>query len=459
MKWILPITCLSLFACTVSEPPVAGIERVDIPSEWSSAGKGQSKKISTGWVSDFRDPQLTKLVNEAMNANPDVLATAQRLRVVKASSVKAGANRQPNVDGSLSATGRHDEGNYDGSAALSFRATWEADLWGRLRDLQSAADADYYAAQADLRSARLSLAANTARSWYQLISAEESLELARITLDSYQKNLRIISRNYRAGDPSTRVIHVQLARTNVYSTEQRMRSQTRARDDARRSLETLLGRYPAAKLSSPKSLPSFPRDIPVGMPLQLIERRPDLVAAREDIYAAGMRADAARKNLLPNLSLNASVGQNSSDLAKLLDPSTLASQVGANLAAPLYDAGSRRADVDAAAGRYQAQIHTYVSRSLNAFREVENYLAAETSLREQEEFLLKEVEQAALAEKQAERDYAQGIDGADVLNLLEAQRRALNARSSIISLRSQRIQNRINLYLALGGDFSTQASS
>ncbi|MBT8037446.1 MAG: efflux transporter outer membrane subunit [Verrucomicrobiae bacterium] len=455
------ITCFTLYL-TSCQPSGARSTplKIDIPNAWKASTNSASTRISTGWVKDFNDPRLSQLVDEANNNNPDLLATSERLKAARTGVVRARANRIPSVSsstsGSRSRTNRDAAGSsrsYTTNQNINIGASWEIDLWGRLRHLQSAARADYDATIADLRATRLSLAANTASLWYQLISAENQVKLAENTLASYRKVEKIISRNYKAG--TARALALQLSRNNVYSAERILRSRLRRRDDSRRNLEIILGRYPSGAITSPTSLPGIRQSVPSGMPADLINRRPDLVIARKRLEATFHRAHATQKNLLPSLQLTGSTGIRSSDLGNLLDPGFLASSIASSISQSLFDGGSRREDARAAVARNQAEIHDFSTAALKAFREVESALASENWLKQQEHYLQKELEQAALAERQAERDYAEGIEGVDILDLLETQRRASNARSSLIDLQNQRIQNRINLHLALGGDFAT----
>ncbi|BDS08297.1 adeC/adeK/oprM family multidrug efflux complex outer membrane factor [Oceaniferula spumae] len=462
---LLPAIALAVMsaACVPIDKPTSQAQ-IEVPTAWKASGEGTSGKISRGWIKDLNDSRLPKLVNEAMANNPSILATADRLKAARAGVIRARANRLPSA--SASAGGSRSRANsdaaggsasYSGGKNINIGASWELDLWGRLRHLHTAARADYDATVADLRGAKLSLAANTASTWYNLISSENQVKLARETLDSYQKVEKIIIRNYKAG--TARSLELQLSRNNVFSAERILRVRLRNRDDARRNLETLLGRYPSAAIAAPTELPTIPQGVPSGLPSELIARRPDIVAARLDLYSSFHRAKAAKKDLLPSLRLTGSSGTSSSNYSNLLDPGFLVTSISTSISQSLFEAGANREDARAAVARNNAAIHDYAGTVLSAYREVESALASETWLKQQEFFLRKELEQAALAERQAERDYAEGVDGVDILDLLETQRRASNARSSLIDLQNQRIQNRINLYLALGGDFATRTPS
>lgn len=427
--------------------------KINTPAVWQAADSKQNQQVSQAWLNGFQDQSMRSTVKEALQNNQNLQAAAARLRAAKEQTVQSRAAMLPRLNGGTSAAVTDTETARTERYGLSLAASWEADLWGRLRDLNGASAADFDAAVSEFRNARLSIAATTAKSYCNLISAQQQFTLANTTLTSFEKNLRIIERNYKAGVPGVRALDVQLGRTNVSSAQRSVKSRQLERDESARTLELLLGRYPAATVAAARNLPEIGGSIPAGLPASLIERRPDLAAARARIEASAKRSDAARKNLLPNLSLSANGGTSSSAFSQLLNVDQLVSTIAANLTQNLYSGGANQAEARAALARNDAAIHDYAQTSLEAFREVESAIASESSLRAQEGFLQKEVEQAALAEKQAERDYSEGVEGVDILSVLESQRRANNARSSLIRLKNDRLQSRINLHLALGGSF------
>jgi NodT family efflux transporter outer membrane factor (OMF) lipoprotein len=435
----------------VTLPKAQDSLRINTPEVWQAVRTAEQKEISQGWLKDFQDPRATSLAQEALRHNQDLQSAAAQLRVSRELTLQARAELLPRLraggSGGLSDSDASSTRNY----GLSLGASWEPDLWGRLRDLNRAVAGDFDAAVAEFRGAQLSLVAATVKSYCNVISAQQQWVLAETTRDSFEKNLRIIERNYKSGVPNVRALDVQLGRSNVSQAQRTEKARELERDDAIRSLEVLLGRYPATAIKPGAELPQVNQRVLTGWPASLIERRPDLQAARARLQASAYRASAAKKSLLPNFSLlgNASVG--GPRLSRLLDPAELVSTVTANFTQALYAGGALESEVRAAVERNRALIHDYAQRSLVAFREVESAIAAEESLREQEVFLKKEVEQAALAERQAERDYSEGIDGVDILSVLESQRRANNARSALIRLQNERLQNRVDLYLALGG--------
>ena len=446
---------LGLAACLAGCSFQAPINDLAIrtPSTWADASRGKEGKISTGWVSEFPDAGLKRSVNEALEHNRSLKAAAARLREAKEETIIARARQLPTLDaGTRGGTSDGPDFSRIQSYDLNLAASWEPDLWGRLRDLTRAAEADERAAIEDFRGARLSLAANAAKSYVNLISAEQEVDLAVFTLESFQKNLRIIERTYKATGEGA--LDIQFARTNVSSAERTLEARKLDRDNAARSLEVLQGRYPGGQSRAAKTLPDLPGSVPAGIPASMIERRPDLAAARARIFASAQRADAARKSLLPDFSLSGTGGAAGARLSDLLKPDFLIANITARVDQMIFDGGALAANARGALASNDRLVSEYAQLALDAFREVEATLAADRSLGIQEKFLKSEVEQASLAEKQAERDYAEGINP-NILSVLEAQRRANNARAAIIRLRNQRLQNRFDLHLALGGDFKT----
>lgn len=448
------IVCLGFLSGCGFEAPQENLS-IDSPQSWAAVSSGSNGKISSGWLSTFNDRELKRSVAQALEHNQSLKAAAARLREAKEQTIISRARQLP--DFNLGTRGSVSEGSelprrqsYD----LNLAASWEPDLWGRLRDLTSAAAAEERAAVEDFRGARLSLAANAAKAYTNLVSAEQEVDLAEFTLESFQKNLRIIERTYKATGEGA--LDIQFARTNVSSAQRNLEARRLDRDDAARTLEVLQGRYPKGETRSSSTLPDLPSSVPAGIPAGMVERRPDLAAARAQIFASAKRADAARKSLLPDFSLTGSSGTAGPRLSDLLNADFLISSVTGRLDQILFDGGERAAQTRGALARNERLIHEYAQLALQAFREVEATLAADRSLGAQEAFLEEEVAQASLAERQSERDYAEGINP-NILSVLEAQRRANNARAAIIRLRNFRLQNRFDLHLALGGDFRTEA--
>lgn len=398
---------------------------------------------------------MTTIVKEALAHNQGLKAAAHRLKAAKEGTIIGRAARLPSVNASTNYRATDSlQSSSSESYGISLNAAWEPDLWGRLRNLDYATQANYAASVADFRNARLSLAANTAQAWCNLVTSEQQLALAKTNVESFSKALIVVERRYKAN--TLRSVDVQFARNNVANSNRSLSARNLDRDNAARNLEVLLGRYPAASIDSSDQLPYLSESIPVGLPSSLLERRPDLEAARARLFASAQSAEAARKNLLPNIRITGSASNGSNTFRQTFDPNFLIYSIAASLAQTVYQGGALSARARAALDRNQAAIEDYSRLALLAFREVESAVETDRSLSEQERYLKQEVKQSQLAVKRAISDISLGIDGASFLEYLEAQRRAESAGISLIRLKNQRLQNRIDLHLALGGDYSTK---
>lgn len=411
-----------------------------------------------GWLADFDDRTLEALVREALENNPDLRVTAAKLDAAHAALRIAGADLAPTLTLKAAAS-RVKRNNTSGFSITSSRIerytpsmdlAWELDVWGRLRDEQFAARMDAEQAAANLRAARLSLAANTAKGWFDVAETELQTQLAIQTHQSYTNNLAVLEEGLQRG--LTKALDVRLMRTSVRNAEGTLHQRLRERDAARRALEILLGRYPKSEIVLAAGLPTLTNNVPAGLPAQLIERRPDVLATQRAYLAAHRRVDGANKDRLPKISLSASAGTSSGELQDVLDVNNNIWNLAANLTRPIFDAGRLRSQVERTRALREQARYTYVQTTLQAFAEVETTLNAENFLTRQETALGAAVNEAIEAEKLAQDDYLAGL--ADIVTVLESQRRVFDAKRSLLQLQNQRLQNRIDLYLALGGEFA-----
>lgn len=425
------------------------------------AGRSIPKRAATGWLQDFPEPRLAAAVTEAMKSNQDMAASAGRLRSARANAGATRSAQLPRISASGGATRRRGVvevprgatvKNYDTTYNIGANLNWEIDLWGRLRNRSEASLADANASAADYHAFQLSLAANIARSWFNAAELEQQVRLARETLTSLEKNLKFVERGVDLG--TSEALDLRLTRANVDNARGNLDAQNRQLDRATRALEILLGRYPSRRLQVSQSLPDLDVKVPGGLPSELLIRRPDLRSAEYRLVAASQRVAEAKKQWLPGISLTGSSGTSSSDLRKVLNPDYLAKSIGANVGQTIFDGGRIREGIEVAKGRYDEALANFRQSALRAFGEVEIALAAEVYLERQLRSQKRAAEESIKAEKLAWDQYAGGL--VDGLTWLEAQRRAFNANSGLLQLKNLRLQNRIDLHLALGGDFQAK---
>ncbi|MCB1065765.1 MAG: efflux transporter outer membrane subunit [Verrucomicrobiae bacterium] len=435
-----------------------------LPAHWTSARIHVPDSAATGWLDDFDSPALAKLVRSAVDQNYDLSAAAARVRQAYSRLRIAGADALPQVDTSLDVARSQ---NLRGAAFQTVRAntfnfgldvSWEADLWGRVANLKRAAAADFDASSADYRAARFSLAANTAKTALELVESERQIALSRENLTSLKTNLDILDRKLEAGDADDRTaLEISLSRADIARGQANIAQQQREADGARRLLETLMGGYPKGTLEALGDLPKVRRSIPAGLPSELLLRRPDLVAAERRVDARVNEVDAARKALLPAIRLTSGAGTSTTrEFTDLFNIQNLVWNIGSNFAQPIFEGGRLRAQIALSEAERDEIVANYAETALDAFREVETTLAAEGHFLNQQSALEEAVTEADRAEQLSLSQYEKGL--VDIITLLESQRRAFDARSALLSIRRQRLANRIDLYLALGGDFDAEPS-
>lgn len=460
---------LVLSSCATTVPRSATLP--DLPGEWT-ASSGEEAATSAPadtptpdpWWAEFGDPRLDRVIAEALASNRDLRAAAARRAAAMAEAEAAGAALWPTVDGSWNGSRRRQ--NFIGfplpggdGGPLSTTTTtyqtglsvaWEADLWGRLRDGRDAALATAAAQSEDFRSARLSLTARTAQAWLEALEAKEQVELAGRILENRQRSLRRVEARFQAGLRTS--LDVRRARSLAATAEAELADRRSRLDAAGRTLEILLGRYPAARLEIDGGLPDLPPPVPAGLPSDLVARRPDLRAAELRLTATGLDADAARKAIYPRLTLTGSAGTASEELGNLLDGDFSVWSLAGGILQPIFQGGRLRAAATAAEDRYRAGAESYVQAALVAFGEVERALAAEHFLRTRLTAIAVAAEEAEAARRLAQSQYEIGL--IDYLNVLDADQESAGAESRRLETRRRLLSARIDLHLALGGAMS-----
>jgi outer membrane protein, multidrug efflux system len=447
-----------LAGCAVTPPPPPAQIRADalgdteIRGQWSAQARSGGG-VRDNWLGSFDDPRLQSLVDEAIARNPDLRAAATR--VGQSAAYAQIARAQLGLNFTLAGTGGlSGAGGSDLSSALSgimLAVSWEPDLWGRLRYGRNAARQDLLSAMADFEFARQSMAAQVARSWFIMTETKLQLEAAESMVESSRDLVRLAEDRQRVGIASER--DVTIARASLGTFEDTARQARQAHEQAIRSLELILGRYPAAELQAAEALPPFPSPVPVGMPLEMLERRPDMVAAERRVAAAFNRVGEARTAQLPRIRLNASISALDSDVLDLAeDFSNPSYGAGATLLAPLYRSGELKGQLSVRTAQQQEALANYASQALRAIGDVENALAASRILEERVELLGRVViDQERTLELE---QIAYRVGRQDLRAVQQQQQQVQAARMTLLRAQSEQLIQRVNLHLALGGGFA-----
>lgn len=445
----LALSGCSYFTATDSTPAT-----VSIPEQWSSITTELQQPIRP-WLEEFSNPQLSALVDEAFKQNLGIKSLLATIDIAEDQTWLSKSAFWPKINAGLRAS-RNQRNNASGfsvssrrtnNVGISFDFLWEIDLWYKLGNELEATEHERTASESDLQAAQLSLAANIAKSWFDAIVAIQQVKLAEKTIKNFSNALDIIERGYDRG--IYKALDVRLARGNLLSAQGRKQNFLKIQDETTRTLEFFLGRYPSATLEIPDHLPTVTQPLPNSIPSSLLERRPDIIAAEQRFFASDQRMLKARKNMLPTIQISGSGGTSTQKLEDIFNPEFLIWNLAGNLTQPLFHGSQLFAERSQAEARVRLAAANYAEIVLQALREVETTMAAEQRLLNQQLILKDEVTESTEAERLAEDDYIMGL--ADIITLLEAQRRAFDSKNSLLEIQKQHLQNRVNLYLALGG--------
>lgn len=439
--------------CALAPPPDAArvrelsLPNTQVPAQWTG-GPTAPGAVANGWLGRFQDPQLERLVAEAMAYNNDLQIAAARVEAAEASARAAGAALYPQVN-----LGGHGGGKLGGDGSgvtgLGLFASWELDLWGRVRAQRAAATAQYDSTALDLAYARESIAALVAKSWFMAREAAVQRALAGEMIGSAQSLVSLSQERVRIGRSDE--LEVSQAEASALSYRDVQLQADIARQNALRAIEILVGRYPSGSVEAGLTLPPLPGPVPAGLPSELLERRPDVRAAERRVAAAFYRTEQARAARLPAISLTAGVSSISSELFVLKERDNPVWSVGATLLAPIFNAGALQAQVDARTAEQKAAVAEYGRMGSRAFGEVEGALSQAFSLESRADVLARAVRANESAVGYTRTRFEVGSGD---LRGVQQQLLALHAaRATLARVQGERLIQRVNLYLALGGGF------
>ncbi len=406
------------------------------------AAKAEQGTVDDGWIKSFNDPTLIKLTGEALAANPGLQIAKAKVDQANGLTRQAEAGLKPTVGYGGGYTDSDYKGIAGGEGSTgALEISWEADVWGRIATDIAGSEQETAATIADYVFARQSLAASVSNGWFMANTAKFQHQFAEDIVKLQEKRLEVAEGMQEIGKGTERDVH--LARGSAASAEEAARAALSSSEKALRSLELLLGRYPSADLKTADKLVAVPPPIPAGIPSAIMERRPDLIAAEHRVAAAFFKQKEAELLHLPRFSFSLGVGLNSINDA--------ISGLSAGLFGPLYTGGAIEAEVDKATAVQQGAIAAYAEAALKAFKEVEESLAAEEHLLRRDEYLKIEVRENKKAYDQTMQQYK--IGQITLLDVLTIEDKWIASRIAEMDVAGQRLINRVNLHLALGGSF------
>ncbi|HEY6873950.1 MAG TPA: efflux transporter outer membrane subunit [Geobacteraceae bacterium] len=458
--FVVAIGALALLpACTVGpdyvRPSVATPPVFKEMSGWKRA-QPQDEAIRGNWWEVFNDPQLNALEEEAAGANQNVAVAEAQFRQARALVRGARAGYFPTVTAGASASRtRRPVTTGNGSTvastvsdyALPVDVTWEVDLWGRVRRTVEASRASARSSAADLEGVRLAVRAELAQDYFQLRTLDAQRALLDATVAYYRKSLELTGNRYASGVVSR--ADVLQAETQLRTTESQAIDIGVQRSQLEHAIAALIGK-PAASFSLPAApLNTAPPAVPVAVPSQLLERRPDIAAAERRMAAANAQIGVAEAAYYPTVTLSGAVGFESSELAKWLTWPSRFWSIGGALSETLFDGGLRGARTEQARAAYDATVAEYRQTVLTGFQEVEDNLAALRILADEAQVQGEAVQAARQSVAVTTNQYRAGTAG--YLEVLVTQTAALANERSAVDILGRRMAASVLLIKALGG--------
>ncbi len=438
---------LSGCATPTYAPETARDAAGQLPSAWSSVADSQA--VEAGWISAFADEVLSTLVLEGQHYNRELQGLAASVEQANALTRQAGAALLPSVNLEASSSRRSEQSTTTDVSSGNLQASWEIDLWGRLRSIKQAAQADAQTVAADYQFAQYSLAASIARGYFAAIDAAIQRDVANRSVENLERIYQLIQLQTLEGVASAQDLAV--TQSDLAAARSRLIAAKGAHRNALRALQLLLGRYPSAEIELRDTLPAAPPAPAAGLPSELLERRADIVAAERRVAAAFARVNVAKTARLPSLSMTTLFGGSATELSSLLDPNNRTWSAGGSLLAPIFQGGALKAQVEQANSQQRAAIAAYAQSALNAFADVESALDAGATLARQE----RQLSDALTAANEAYRIAKFRFDEGDMelFDLLSVEQRTFERRVELTSVQRELLDQRVNLYLALGGSW------
>ena len=427
-------------------------EDVPVPEAWVRGG--DAGEVEAGWLASFSDPALDALVAESMAGNRALKQDRLQLQIARQAAAVVRSSRFPSLDLGLggSRSGFEDDAGNDVSAesySASASLRFDVDLWGELSRAQQAAELSVAAQEARVEAAEYDVAGTTAARYFDVLEAMQLLTLAKSRLENTQASHDIVASGYRQG--LNDALDLYLARNQVERERAGLAQQEQSLREAMAALQLALARYPHGEVDFSGELPVLTDAVPTGLPSELLLRRPDIREAWLNLLAADADLAAAHKARFPQLSLTGSAGTSSARLSELIDGGFSSWSLALGLTQPLFDAGRLAALEEQALMRVRIAEEAWLGLVYDAFAEVENAVSRQASLKTRYEAFLEAEKNSRAALDLALDQYQRGL--VTYTTVLESQRQAFDAEATVIELRNQRLQNRLALYLALGGDF------
>lgn len=465
------LSLLLLSGCAAA--PELKKPNLSTPAQWHEPTPGGAQGHSADlqiWWKTFHDPMLDSLVDRAITANHDLQIAAARVWEAKVQRGVIAADKYPQIDvsgqiarnrrstsgGSSSqyASGKAEQSLFQGG----FDAQWELDFFGRIRKNIEAADTDIEAAVDNQRDVLISLLAEVAMNYVELRGYQRRLAIVEENIVTQRDTVELTQSQYKAGIINE--LNVVQARAQLTNTQSQIPVLQNAIQQTIHRLGVLLGQEPGAlvgELSPEKAIPIAPPGIPVGLPSDLLRRRPDIRYAERQLAASEARIAVAQTDLFPRFSLTGSFGRSSNQIGDLTLGSSQFWGIGPAVSWPVFDAGRIRANIEIQNAKQEQAAIAYEKSVLLSLEETENALSSYAMEKARNQSLQESVDSNQQALSLAQELYQKGL--ADFLNVLDAQRSLYTAQDSLVQSNRALALDVISIYKALGGGWENYLPS
>ncbi|AFL68398.1 efflux transporter outer membrane subunit [Sulfurospirillum barnesii] len=463
--YALSLSVLVFGGCSLS--PELSLPTTPFPESYRADMKSETTALNTAWWSHYGDEKLNGLIQEAFANNYDLQSAMVNISLARATLSSSTSNRYPSLD--VEGSGRKyrssadtfssNEHNTYNSFGISAVLSYELDLWGKYKEAETSSRASLIASYAAKETVKISLAASVAESYFTLISLYEQLDSVKETIQSREEGLKRYAVQYQAGS---------ITKATLLQEEAELRSAQISKDSLEQSIVTqqsalavLVGKSPKeiaefAKTSLPRVLPND-ITVPSNLPSELLQNRPDIKQAEENLKAANANIGVARSAYFPSISLSGVLGYESTQLSNLVSSRSAMHNFGGSVASPLFNMGRTSSSVESAKANKELAEISYAQTVQKAFQESYDALNSRhilsTKLEHQKAYLDSMAQVFVLTKRQYEAGYG------DYLALLDAKRNYLSAQLALIQVKQALLSSSVSLYKALGGGFDTERFS
>jgi multidrug efflux system outer membrane protein len=456
LKKIIPLFVLMiLVGCSVGpdyvRPPIELPDTLVTEQDYTIEDSLAMALADTTWWELFGDPVLTDLIKTAIAENNDIKIAAARVDEFMGFYGVAKSDFYPKLD--VGASGRTGESNYQGTKfrdnnfSLDLSTFWEIDIWGKVRRSKEASLANLLAAEEVRRGVILTITSQIASAYFDLLSLDSQLDIAKRTVESREKSLDLFNQRLEKGDISQ--LEISQLESEYWYAKSQIPFLEQNIIQLENAISILLGRNPGpivrGKIIDELLLP----DIPEKMPSELLERRPDVLAAEQELISANARIGIVKSQYYPSLSLTGLVGFSTNDMSKLFDPTSFVWNIGGNLLAPLFRAGEISGQVDASEAIQRQKLFNYIQVVQNAFRDAQDALIERVKTEEKYFSDGKRLTSLSKYKNLSQMRYDEGATS--YLEVLDAERNLFASELDYAESRATMLKSVVKIFSSLAG--------